>query len=102
MAKKTFRFGFTPQEHRISVLPSTIAGIVGLALTMFHGAILWPQGQLKSSILLIFGILGVVDLSLFDLWIIPSNDCDQVFSRMNAVFTSFGLGIISYSVTPQP
>src|ERR1700690_84807 len=98
MAKKTFRFGFTPQEHGISVLPSTIAGIVVLALTMFNGAVFWPQGQLKSSILLIFGILGVVYLSLFDLWIIPSTDYDQVFSWMNAVFTAFGLGIISYSV----
>ena len=101
MAKKTYRFGFTPQEHRISVLPSTITGIVVLALTMFNGAVLWPQSQLKSSILLIFGILGVLYLSLFDLWIIPSADYDQVFSWMNAIFTALGLGIITYSVTDQ-
>jgi diguanylate cyclase (GGDEF)-like protein len=101
MAKKTYRFGFTPQEHRISVLPSTIAGIVVLAITMFNGAVLWPQSQQKSSILLLFGILGVVYLSIFDFWIIPSVDYKQVYSWINAILTAFGLGIITYAVTDQ-
>jgi diguanylate cyclase (GGDEF)-like protein len=101
MAKKIYRFGFTPQEHRISVLPSTIAGIVVLAVTMFNGAVLWPQSQLKSGILLIFGMIGVLYLSLFDLWIVPSAYYNQVFSWANAIFTAFGLGIISYSITGQ-
>jgi diguanylate cyclase (GGDEF)-like protein len=101
MSKKTYRFGFTPQEHRISVLPSTIAGIIVLALTMFNGAVVWPQNQLKSTLLLIFGVLGVIYLMIFDLWIIPSADYSQTYSWLNAVLNAIGLGIITYTVVNQ-
>jgi diguanylate cyclase (GGDEF)-like protein len=101
MSKKTYRFGFTPQEHRISVLPSTIAGIIVLALTMFNGALVWPQGQTKIGILIVFGVLGILYLLVFDLWIIPSADYNQAYSWLNAVLNAIGLGIITYAVVVQ-
>ena len=101
MTKKTYRFGFTPQEHRVSVLPSTIAGIVVLALTMFTGGVVWPQGQPKSGILLVFGIVGIFYLCFFDLWVLPSVNYNHVYSWVNAVLTAVGLGIITYAVSDQ-
>ena len=34
--------GFTPQEHRISALPSTLAGILVLIITVVNGFIASP------------------------------------------------------------
>lgn len=101
MAKKTYRFGFTPQEHRVSVLPSTIAGAIVLVLTMFNGRVVWPQSQPKSNILLVFGILGILYLCVFDFWILPSVNYNHVYSWVNAVLTAVGLCIITYAVADQ-
>ncbi len=101
MAKKTDRFGFTPQEHRVSVLPSTIAGIVVLALIIFNGGIVWPQGQPKSGILLVMGIAGILYICIFDLSVLPSVNYNHVYSWVNAILTAVGLGIITYTVPVQ-
>jgi diguanylate cyclase (GGDEF)-like protein len=101
MAKKAYRFGFTPREHRISALPSTIASIVVLAITMFNGVVLWPQSQLKTIILFGVGILGILYTAFFDLWIIPLTNYKQVNSWTNALFTALGLSIITYAVPGQ-
>ncbi len=98
MAKRTYRFGFTPQEHRISALPSTIAGIVVLALTMFSGAVLWPENQSKAVVLLVSGILGILYLSVFDLFIIPATKQSQTYSWINALVSSVGFGVITYAI----
>jgi diguanylate cyclase (GGDEF)-like protein len=101
MAKKTYRFGFTPQEHRISALPSTIASIVVLAITMFNGIVIWPQSQLKNIILFGFGLIGIFYIALFDLWIIPRANYNQMNSWVNAILTALGLSIITYAVPDQ-
>jgi diguanylate cyclase (GGDEF)-like protein len=99
MTKKALRFGFTPLEHRISALPSTLAGILVVAITMFNGVVLWPQGQIKSLILLIFGILGILYLAIFDLVIIPLANYGSAQSWANAVMTAIGLSILTYAIS---
>ncbi len=101
MAKKTNRFGFTPQEHRISALPPTIASIVVLAITMFNGAVVWPQGHIQIILLLGSGILGILYVAIFDLWIIPRPHYRELNSWVNAVLTALGLAIITYAVPTQ-
>lgn len=101
MTTKSFRFGFTPQEHRISALPSTIASIVVLAITMFNGVVLWPESQPKTIILIGFGIIGSLYIAFFDLWVIPQANYNQMNSWSNAVFTAIGLGILTYAIPDQ-
>jgi diguanylate cyclase (GGDEF)-like protein len=101
MAKKEYRFGFTPREHRISALPSTIASIVVLAITMFNGVVLWPQTYPKTIIFFGIGILGILYIAIFDLWIIPLTDYQQINSWINALLTALGLSIITYAVPEQ-
>jgi diguanylate cyclase (GGDEF)-like protein len=101
MAKKTYRFGFTPLEHRISALPSTIASIVVLAITMFNGVVLWPHSQPKIIILFAIGLLGILYIAFFDLWIIPLPNYNQINSWVNAVLTALVLGIITFAVPDQ-
>ncbi|MFI4963425.1 MAG: hypothetical protein ACHP6H_06180, partial [Legionellales bacterium] len=98
MAKKTSRFGFTPQEHRISAIPSTIASIIVLAITMFNGVVLWPVSQPKTIILFAIGLIGIIYVALFDLWIIPHANYYRSISWTNAVITSIGLGLLTYAV----
>ncbi len=101
MAKSTFRFGFTPQEHRFSALPSTIAGIVVLALTLISGSLVWHENWIRGVILLLTGTLGIIYLVFFDLFVIPSVERSQSFGWLNALLTSIGLGILTYAIQPQ-
>jgi len=98
MAKSSSRFGFTPQEHRISVLPSTIAGIAVLALTMFSGSVLYPETNSNATLLLISGILGLLNISLFDLLVIPSAERSRKYGWWNALLTSIIFAIITYAI----
>ncbi len=98
MKRRNSRFGFTPLEHRISALPSTIAGIVVLAVTVFNGIFLWPQGQPKSFILIAVGILGILYLIVFNWIIVPSPTYNQASGWINAILTSLGLGALTYAV----
>jgi diguanylate cyclase (GGDEF)-like protein len=91
MAKKSSRFGFTPQEHRISALPSTLAGISVLAILVYHGVVFSPEGAMRSLELLGLGALGILYLSVLDLYIIPSLSFNKSYGWMNAIITSVGL-----------
>jgi diguanylate cyclase (GGDEF)-like protein len=100
MTTKSIRFGLTPREHRISALPSTIASVVVLAITMFNGSVLWPGSVLQTSLLLGFGALGIVYLLILNLRVIPSPGYRSVYGWINAALTSMGLLVITYAV-PQ-
>ncbi|HEY5984462.1 MAG TPA: sensor domain-containing diguanylate cyclase [Anaerolineales bacterium] len=92
------RFGLTPREHRISALPSTVGSILVLAITMFNGAVLWPQGSLKVSLLLVFGFGGIAYLVLLNLVVIPHPAFRPSFGWLHSVLTSVGLVVISFAV----
>jgi diguanylate cyclase (GGDEF)-like protein len=98
MSQQLVRFGLTPREHRISALPSTVGSIVVLAITVFNGTVLWPQGQLETALLLGFGSLGIVYLVLLNLVVIPHPRYNPSFGWLNAILTSVGLAVVSYSV----
>ena len=98
MTQKPSQFGFTPSEHRISALPSTVAGIAVLAATVFTGSILWPQSYLQALILLGTGVLGIAYLCIFNWLVVPSPNYRPAYSWVNAILTSLGLGIIAYAV----
>jgi diguanylate cyclase (GGDEF)-like protein len=99
MSKPLVRFGLTPREHRISALPSTVGSTLVLAITVFNGTVLWPQGPLETVLLLGFGTLGMVYLVLLNLVVIPHPRYGATFGWLNATLTSVGLAIISYSVS---
>jgi hypothetical protein len=99
MSNQLIRFGLTPREHRISALPSTVGSIVVLAITVFNGTVLWPQGPLETALLRGFGTLGIVYLVLLDLVVIPHPRYNASFGWLNATLTALGLAIISYSVS---
>lgn len=101
MPRSITRFGFTPQEHRISALPSSVAGIIVLAITMFNGVVIWPQSQPNSILLTIAGVLGILYLAIFELFVIPSSDFNQTQSWINAVLSTLGLCLLTFLVPAQ-
>ena len=101
MTKPLSRFGFSPQEHRISALPSSVAGIVILAITMFNGIVIWPQSQLNSILLVSVGILGILYLSIFELFIIPSPNFGPIHCWANATLSTMGFCFLTYIVPIQ-
>ncbi len=97
MKRNPSQFGFTPAEHRISALPSTIAGMLVLAVTGFSGSVLWPQSQTDALILLVACILGIAYLGVFNWLFVPSTSYKPIYGWVNAVFTALGLALLTYT-----
>jgi diguanylate cyclase (GGDEF)-like protein len=98
MVLNTNRYGFNPREHRVSVFPSTIAGMAVLAATVFNGSVIWPQVTPKTIALIVFGVMGICYLAAFDLWVIPSPNYRAAYSWINSVATALGLSVITYCI----
>ena len=98
MKQRPSQFGFTPAEHRISALPSTIAGMLLLAATVVSGSLLWPKSSFDALIVLVAGVLGIAYLGLFNWLFVTSQSFKPIHSWANAVLTSIGLAILAYAV----
>ncbi len=85
-------------EHRISALPSTVAGIVVLVITVFNGSMLWPPGHPKTLLLIGLGVVSILYLTVFNWIVVPSPNYKQAYSWINAILISIGLGLLVYAV----
>jgi diguanylate cyclase (GGDEF)-like protein len=101
MAKISAHPGFNPLEHRVSALPSSIATIVILIITMFSGSILWPEDPSKMLLLFVAGTLGIVYLIIFNFLVIYYLNITGGYSWVNAVIVSLGLGLLTYATHDQ-
>jgi len=101
MRTKPSHLGFTPQEHRISVLPSTVASVVVLTFTIINGGMFWPTTHFKSQMLLWVGILNILYLIIYNFLVIPSTNFALFYNWLNAFATSLGLGLLTYTVPQQ-
>ncbi len=99
MKRRSSQFGFTPAEHRISALPSTIAGMLVLVATIINGSVLLPNSTTDALIVLVSGILGIVYLGVFNWLFVPSASFKPIYAWANAVFTSAGLLILTFAVS---
>lgn len=101
MRTKPSHFGFTPQEHRISALPSTVASVVVLVFTIINGSLLWRTATFKSEALLGIGTLGILYLIIYNFLIVPSTHSAALYNWINAFSTSLGLGLLTYTTPHQ-
>ncbi len=101
MKRRPSQFGFTPAEHRISALPSTVASILVLAVTIVNGTVVWRQSNFQALLLLGIGLLAIVYLCVFHWIVVPSPDFKPVYAWANAVLSSLGLVLITSLVPDQ-
>ena len=97
MKRKASQFGFTPAEHRVSALPSTIAGMLVLVLVVLGGGFLWPKSAMQAILAVAAGVLGIAYLGFFNWLLIPSGAFRRTHAWLNAVLTSLGLMILAYA-----
>jgi len=101
MKTKPSHFGFTPQEHRISALPSTAASIIVLIFVIIYSNIFWPIPTIKIEMLLWIGLSGTLYLIIYNLLITPSTNFAILYNWLNTAATSIGLGLLTYTVPRQ-
>ena len=101
MAKKHSRFGFTPQEQRISVLPSAIAGVLALIFIIGNGIGMWRQENTDPVFLLEIGMIGAIYLIIFNFLIIPSLNFEPALGWINAIVSGIGLVLLTYVLPAQ-
>ena len=98
MVSKPGRFGWTPREHRVSVLPAVVGSIIVLAIAVFNGILLSGLGAMQTALLVAVGIAGIFYLVGFDLFVAPRTQPGAAYNWLNALFTSIGLLIVTYSI----
>jgi diguanylate cyclase (GGDEF)-like protein len=96
MKKKHPQFGFTPQEQRISAVPSALAGILALVFIVVNGIGTWRQENTNLLLLLGIGTIGIAYLIIFNLFMIPSINFQYDLGWINAVTAFIGLGLLTY------
>src|SRR5512144_1421216 len=94
--RKSSRFGFTPAEHRISALPSTLASVVVLGVVAFSAGLSWSDNPTQSSILTGVSLLGIAYVGFFNWVVVPSTRYNQTQSWANAILSSLGLALLAY------
>ena len=100
MPQSLSRLGFTPREHRVSVLPSTIAAIILLAIAVFSGMASRPPDSTQSLALFAVGAAGSLYLALFNLWVIPSPAFKPAHAWFNSILSAAGLCALTYLLPP--
>ena len=100
MVKKHSRFGFTPQEQRISALPSAIAGILVFIFIVINGIGIWRQEKTDLIFLLGLGTIGTICLIAFNFFIIPTLNFEPVLGWMYAGIAGTGIDLLTY-VLPE-
>ncbi len=98
MSKQLNRFGFTPREHRISALPSTVAGMLVLVIVGVNGTLVSPQGSIRLLVLEVACAAGFLYLALFNLVLVPSPGFRPMHAWLNAVLSAAGLNALTYAL----
>ena len=98
MVSKPSRFGLTPREHRVSVLPAVIGSVIVLAIAVFNGSLIPALGPTRTALLLGAGVAGTIYLVVFDLFVAPRSQPGAAYNWLNALLTSIGLLLVTYSI----
>ena len=101
MRTKPSHLGFTPQEHQISALPSTIASVAILIFAMINGDMLWPATYFKFQMLLWVGVLGILYLIIYNSLVIPSTSFAIFYNWLNAFAIPLVLGLLAHALPQQ-
>jgi diguanylate cyclase (GGDEF)-like protein len=98
MSKEHLRFGFTPQEHRISALPATVASIIVLLFITGNGIRIVRKEFVSPLFILGIGVIGTIYLIAFNVFIIPSLGFTSKLGWINAFICIIGLGLLTYAL----
>ncbi len=89
------RRGFKPQENLISTLPSILAGIfvlfISIAATFIY---LPPQNNIYKILLILYGVIGGLYLALYYFFFSASQN-KYLFSWVNAIVSGVSLGLVT-------
>jgi len=101
MSDKRLRYGFTPQEQRISALPSTIMGILILIFIVSSGIGTWRSDNTDLVLLMEIGTIGTIYLIAFNFFFIPSSTLESVLGLINAIASVTGLCLLTYALPAE-
>jgi diguanylate cyclase (GGDEF)-like protein len=96
MKEKAKIGGISPQEKRISVLPSGVTSIALLIVTMLSGVQTLGENQLFLSILVLYCLIDGIYLIYFHLSLIPSSRFGPGHVWVYAFFQGVSLGLITW------
>lgn len=101
MNRRINKFGNNPQDHLISILPSVIAGMISLSITIFATIILYPpENDIQRYGLIAYGIAGTIYLAFYyrNYTLSPNK---TTYAWINAVIAGVSLGTLPYLVSRE-
>ncbi len=101
MSKHPGNFRYTPQDSLISILPSVIAGILSLSMTIIATIVLYPPlSTLHRNGLIAYGIAGCIYLGFYYRnYILSPNK--SIYAWGNTVIAGISLGILPYLISTK-
>jgi diguanylate cyclase (GGDEF)-like protein len=101
MSKNIGKFAYDPQENLVSILPSVIAGMICLSVTVASAIILYPpQSEIYKNGLIAFGIIGNIYLGFYYRNYILSPNKTK-YAWINALIAGTALGVLTYLIPKQ-
>lgn len=101
MQSKNKHSGFTPQDNLISILPSAIAGIIILVVTIVTSLYAFPPNNVADRlILIVYGVAGILYLAFF-YFIFTASLNKSRFSWITSIVSGISLGSLIYRVPEQ-
>ena len=101
MPQKRKDGGFTPQENRISAMPSVIASVlvlVGLVIaSIFQFQLI---SKLNQAIIITIGLAGGISLIFFHIFLEPSGQFRSLYSWITALIGGLTLGFL-HGILPE-
>jgi len=87
---------FTPQEHLVSILPSVLAGIFLLLATTMTALLEYsPHNPVHRTVLLLYGVFGIIYLAFFYLLFISRSHYKTPFTWINSLLAGISLGLLT-------
>ncbi len=80
------------------MLPSTIASILLLGLTVLNGALVRSESSVQVELLVVVGAAGILYLALFNLLVMPSPNFTPAYAWLNSILTVAGLCVLTYAL----
>ncbi|MEK6751880.1 MAG: sensor domain-containing diguanylate cyclase [Chloroflexota bacterium] len=101
MSKRSGKFGYGPQDNLISILPSVIAGMVSLFITIIASTLLYPPAnELQRYGIIAYGIAGSLYLGFYyrNYTLSPNK---TTYAWINAVIAGISLGLLPYLIARE-
>jgi diguanylate cyclase (GGDEF)-like protein len=98
MNRKLDKFGYDPQDNLTPFLPTVLASIITLSMTVITTILVYPASN--TAFLITYAVFGCTYLGLSH-WIYNTSPNKTIFGWVNASIAGIALGVLTYHLPKE-